>query len=243
MRGALVCLWLLVPAVVAAYHYGPGQQRMLLDDAARYLKQADAQAAAEHWGEACESYDAALAALPGDNIDAGNIDAARRVRLERAKAQMLSSQLPEAYDGLVALSDELTADKQAPAELVTGTRTAMANAQYYMTWLMRLEGRPRDEWEPVIEASRQNYRLLAEDAQQRGDTASGTKHSEDLEAAIRLARMDLADLQALPLPSQCKKCKSGNCHCLCKKKSNKVKTGKSDARGASSGPPPDDAGS
>ena len=238
MRGVFLCFWLLVPAVVAAYHYGPGQQRMLLDDAAAHLKQADAQAAAEHWAEACESYDAALAAIPSDKIDA-----ARRVRLERAKARMLAAQLPEAYDELVALSDDLSADKQAPAPLVAETRTAMANAQYYMTWLMRLEGRPRDDWEPVVDASRQNYRLLAEDAEAGGDTAAAEKHSEDLEAAIRLARMNLADLQALPLPSQCKKCKSGNCRCLCKKKSNRPKTGKSDARGASSGPPPDDGGS
>lgn len=240
MRGALICLWMLVPAVVAAYHYGPGQERLLLDDAAGHLRRADAHVAANEWGAACDSYEAALAAIPADNVDA-----IRRVRLERAKSQMLAAQLPEAYDDLAALADELSAEKNPPGELVAGTHGAMAGAQYYMTWLMRLEGRPRDEWEPVIESSRQYYRLLAENAEAQGDAVAGAEHREDLEAAIRLARMDLADLQALPLPSQCKGCCSGNCKGVCKgtKKTDQPKTGDKDARGASGGPPPDGRGS
>ena len=35
-----------------------------------------------------------------------------------------------------------------------------------------------------------------------GDETSTKKNQEDLEAAIRLARMDLSELQGLPLPSQ-----------------------------------------
>jgi hypothetical protein len=141
------------------------------------------------------------------------------------------------------LNEELAADKAAPPALVEEARRTMASAQYYMTWLMRLEGRPRDDWEPVIEGARQNYRLLAEDADARTDEATAQRHSEDLESAIRLARMDLSDLQALPLPAQCQSCNSGNCRCLCKKVGNKPKTGETDARGASSGPPPDNRGS
>jgi hypothetical protein len=78
----------------------------------------------------------------------------------------------------------------------------MANAQYYMTWLMRLEGLGRDAWEPEIESARQTYKLLAEQAEQRGDTPAAKTHQEDLESAIRLARLDLSELQGLPLPSQ-----------------------------------------
>jgi hypothetical protein len=64
---------------------------------------------------------------------------------------------------------------------------------------MRLEGLDRAEWEPEIEAARQNYRLLAEQA---GDTEAKSKHQGDVEAAIRLARMEIEDLQGLPLPSE-----------------------------------------
>ena len=62
-----------------------------------------------------------------------------------------------------------------------------------------LEGLDRKVWEPEIEAARQNWRLLAEQA---GTAAEKTLHQEDLEAAVRLARMEMADLQGLPLPSE-----------------------------------------
>jgi hypothetical protein len=71
-----------------------------------------------------------------------------------------------------------------------------------MTWLMRLEGSPRTEWEPEIQAARQNYKLLAEDALALGDTSATERGREDLESAIKLERMELKDLQGLPLPSQ-----------------------------------------
>lgn len=235
MRGAFLCLWLLVPAVVAAYHYGPGQDRLRLDDAAGYLSRAEGQVAAKQYDEACASFDAALASIPTSEVES-----IRRVRLERAKALMLASRLPEAYDELFSLEAELSADDGASPALLADTQNSMAGAQYYMTWLMRLEGRSRDDWEPVIEGARQRYRLLAEEAELLGNQKQAQQHSEDLEAAIRLARLDLAELQALPIPSQCQKCNSGNCRC--KGIGNKPKTGKNKARGASGGPPPDGAG-
>lgn len=81
-------------------------------------------------------------------------------------------------------------------------REGLANAQYYYTWLMRLEGYPREEWEPEVEVARQSYRLLAERASTRGDEAAARTHMEDLESSIKLARLDLEELQGLPLPSQ-----------------------------------------
>ena len=90
-------------------------------------------------------------------------------------------------------------------------REALANAQYYMTWLMRLEGLSNDEWEPEIESARQSYKLLAEQDDARGDQAAAQRHREDLESVIRLARLDLSELQGLDLPKQCSNCKSGQC--------------------------------
>ena len=78
----------------------------------------------------------------------------------------------------------------------------LANSEYYMTWLMRLEGLGRDAWEPRIEAARQTFKLLAVEAEEQGDEKLLKKSKEDLEAAIRLARIDLTELQGLPLPSQ-----------------------------------------
>ncbi len=238
MRGAVLCLWLLFPAAVLAYHYGPGQQQLVIDDAGFYLRQAQQRVAKEEWSRAVEQYTLALELLPETETDT-----IRKARLERSKAQMLCGELPAAYDDLTLLVEELETDSTAPADFENQARLALANAQYYVTWLMRLEGQPRDEWEPQIEAARQNYRRLAE-LPENGNAEATLAREEDLEAAIRLARLDLSDLQALAMPSQCKGCKSGQCKCKgkCKKK-GKGKDDSKDGRGAGSGPPPDGRGS
>lgn len=197
MRKLLLIGWLLVPVVAGAYHYGPGQERLELDKAAFLIAQAEAHATAGEHAEAAEVYAKAL-----DELPARMVDKAQRIRLERAKAQMLSKQLPEARGDLQTLLADLTADENADPKLTDEVRSTLANSQYYMTWLMRLEGRGREEWEPEIEASRQNYRLLAEKSKDAGDKESIGRHQKDLESSIRLARLDLKDLQGLPLPSQ-----------------------------------------
>ncbi len=45
MRTLFLLGWLMVPVVFGAYHYGPGQDRLRLDDAARTLSEADQLAA------------------------------------------------------------------------------------------------------------------------------------------------------------------------------------------------------
>jgi hypothetical protein len=197
MRKLLLIGWLLIPVIAAAWHYGPGQERLRLERVAATLAQADAAAAAAQWERADELYDEPLRALPPDRVAE-----IRRVRLERAKAQMQAHKLPVAHQDLKDLVQELASDPSADRQLLADVREALANAQYYVTWLMRLEGEPREDWEPEIEAARQNFGLLAEQAEAAGDAAAARKHEEDLESAIRLARMDLAELQGLPLPSQ-----------------------------------------
>lgn len=92
--------------------------------------------------------------------------------------------------------------------------------------------------------ARQTYRMLAERDEAKGDQASARKHREDLESVIRLARMDLGDLQGLDLPKQCQNCKSGQCKKPGKKPGAKPKgEEKKDARKAGAGPPPDNSGS
>lgn len=211
MRQLLLFGWLLLPVAAGAYHFGPGQVALRADHAADSAREA-AELAAEArriqgldgdsaargtFAAAVEAYERALQELPP-----GNEAQSRALRLELAKARMFVSQLPEAHRDLLGLVDELEADPKADAKTMSQARAALANAQYYRTWLMRLEGAPRDEWEPEIEASRQNYRLVAETAAARGDVEVARASEQDLEASVRLARMDLSDLQGLPLPSQ-----------------------------------------
>jgi hypothetical protein len=196
MRILLIVGWLMIPFGVAIWHYGPGQEREQLDAVANLLARAERSAAAGDWVSALEGYEEALKGMPADRVADS-----RRIRLLRAKAQMFARQLPAANAELETLVEELKSEG-SDVPLLTEARTALANSQYYMTWLMRLEGQPADVWEPEIESARQNYRLLAEQAAGRGDTQACQRNQEDLESAIRLARMDLGELQGLPLPSQ-----------------------------------------
>ena len=197
MRKAILIVWLLLPVLVGAYHFGPGQKQLQLDDAWHLIKQADQYAANEQWSEAVAAFTQAQTILPKDQVQVG-----RRIRLERAKSQMFVAQLPAANAELKGLVEELQDDAAADPELLADARAALANSQYYKTWLMRLEGLPREEWEPEIDAARQTYKLLAEQTVATGNLELAESHKQDLESVIRRARMDLSDLQGLPLPSQ-----------------------------------------
>jgi hypothetical protein len=67
---------------------------------------------------------------------------------------------------------------------------------------MRLEGASTDEWTVEVENARQHFRLLAEENLPHGKEAA-RPYQENLEATVRLARMDLSELQGLPLPKFC----------------------------------------
>jgi len=190
----MILVWLSLPLLVGAYHYGPGQERLVLERVAEQIDLAKSHAEREAWAEAVKAYTAALDTLPAD----GHVGLKRRILLERAKAHMFVSELPLAHKTLKSLLDDQLADENADAELLAETRSALANSQYYLTWLLRLEGQPDAKWKPEIEAARQHYKLLAS----RAKPAERKRHLEDLEATIRLARMDLSELQGLPLPSQ-----------------------------------------
>ena len=228
LRAFLLLGWFLVAGGATAYHFGPGQEQAKLAAAADH---AGAAASADP-AVAVDELSAALAALPN-----GRAAEARTLRLAKAKAMMESSKLPEARAELETLVEELAADPKADAKLLADSRDALANNQYYNTWLMRLEGQGPEAWEPEIEAARQTYKLLAEQSDAAGDAAGATRHREDLEAAIRLARMDLSELQSKNLPKQCKGC------CSCKNPGKKIgKKKREDVRSGGGAPPLDDGG-
>lgn len=237
----LLALWCLVPVVVLAFHYGPGQRNLKRDRADQQVAAAKAAETAGQWGAAVSAYGAALGLLPE-----GDREARWRLQLARAKARVHTGELPEAMiemEGLLADLPKAGADRA----LVDEVRAEAATAQYYAGWLMRLEGAAAAEWTPETEQARQNFRLLAEEAAARGDTAQAGVHEKNLEAVIRLARMDLTELQGLPLPKQCQGCK--NCSQKCRsQRESQAKKGekpqeKKDARNAGAGKRPDGTGS
>ena len=211
MKRALFTCWMILPVAAYAYHMGPGQDLMRLDQAAALIESADAHvveakriaaeegdtAAFREWSDAEADYAAALDLLPAERSNE-----VRHLRLERAKAQMFIAKLPAANAALAGLVTELLDDPDVDPALLADAQRTFAGSQYYMTWLKRLEGAPREEWEPQIDSARQIYKLLASAAEAGHDETSIEEAREDLESAIRLARMDLSELQGLPLPSQ-----------------------------------------
>ncbi len=197
MRSVAFLGWLLVPLVAVAYHFGPGQTQWQLDQAADSVRQAEQLVEQQQFAQAVAAYERALALLPEDRTKS-----IREIRLERAKAQTQAAQLPAAREDLRDLVAELAADPQADEQLLGEARSTLANTLYYTTWLMRLEGQPKELWESEIESARQLYRLVAERAEQSGQTEARKHAEQDLEATVRLARLDLKELQGLPLPNQ-----------------------------------------
>lgn len=191
MRILFATLWLLLPLGFAAYHFGPGQEQVKLDDTEVLLARARDAVSREDWPSALTAYREALTKLPKDRKESS-----LRIRLEIAKAQMQNQGLPEAREDLVGLLAEINEDPSLPSDLREDALSTLANARYYMTYLMKLEGLPAEEWEPEIEAARQEYKLLARTGSNR------EKHLADLESAIRLARAEPTELYGLPIPNQ-----------------------------------------
>ncbi len=211
MKRPLIALWLTLPVAAYAFHMGPGQEHMRLDQVAALIESADFhvseaeriaafegnEAAVQEWTSAEADYAEALDLMPAERVAE-----IRRLKLERAKAQMFISKLPVANGTLAGMVTELQDDPASAPELLADVQRTFATSQYYMTWLQRLEGAPREEWEPRIDSARQTFKLLASRAEAGTDQRKTEEAREDLESAIRLARMDLSELQGLPLPSQ-----------------------------------------
>eukprot|EP01025_Chloroclados_australasicus_P023395 TRINITY_DN23737_c1_g1_i1.p1 TRINITY_DN23737_c1_g1~~TRINITY_DN23737_c1_g1_i1.p1 ORF type:complete len:201 (-),score=29.28 TRINITY_DN23737_c1_g1_i1:215-817(-) len=200
MRRVIVAAWCFVPILFLGFHFGaPGKRLQTLDQVDHLIRQAKHSVAQNDWEVAVEQFDAAMGLVPPEMVTE-----TRQIMLEKCKAQMMAKQLPQAHSNLQAMLDDMLAEPtdQQDDQLIRETRSSLANSQYYMTWLMRLEGEPEERWMPELESARQHYKLISEQLKDKGDAVAAKKFEEDLESSIKLARMDLSELQGLPLPSQ-----------------------------------------
>lgn len=197
MRKTLLIGWVMLLPLGGLYHLVAGPHHHEMDAIGDSLAEARQMVKQEDWHKAVPLLQKALEELPEELTDQE-----RALRLELAQAKMNDSKLPEAHAELKSLLDEVLDAEDNDGKFETEVREALANSQFYMTWLMRLEGHDASKWEPEIESARQNYRMLAQSAEEAGNTVAAKKQQENLEASIRLARLDLADLQGLPLPNQ-----------------------------------------
>ena len=236
-KNLFILLWALAPVALLAYHYGPGQNGLAREDAKASIQAALDFEAGQQWQQAIDAYNEALATLPDTEMAKR-----QQLQLARANARIYIGELPEAMLAMEHLLNETA--KGSDSKLESKVRSSLASAQYYAGWLMRLELAEKKEWKEPLEKARQNFRLLAEQTAKTDAKASGD-HQKNLEAVVRLARMDLSEVQALPLPKKCEGNKNVCSKCRGQKKSNKPKAmkKKEDARGASVGKRPDGKGS
>src|SRR5688500_17743859 len=209
MRKLLAVLWLLVPVALIAYHYGPGQLKLQRDRAARQLSLARQAEAREDFKAAFDAYGRALHELPDVDKDARLL-----TRLSQAKTRMYFGELPEAMEDVENLLADATTDTSNRA-IHDQIRSTAGSMHYYVAWNMRLEGAETAEWTEQTEAARQHFRMLSEGSIERGDAKAAVGHEQNLEATIRLARMDLSELKGLPIPKECQG--NGNCAGKCRK--------------------------
>ncbi len=196
MRVLTLIAWLMIPVLVFAYHFGPGQERLRLDEAARILAEADHFAAEQQWAQAAASYEEALKVLPVERRAES-----MRIRLEKDKALMLAKQLPAAHEDLKSLVEELGDDKNADPRLLENATSALANSRYYLTWLMRWKDWARRRGNRRSKPPGKNTATWPSKL-----TASAMQLPPTSTAKISNRRfgwrMDLGELQGLPLPSQ-----------------------------------------
>ncbi len=197
MRIILVIAWLFVGLAGVIFHLGPGRDQAKLDRLDLILREAQHSVDTHQWATAVEKFDLALAEIPSDKAQQ-----ARQVILEKAKAQMMSKNLPLARQTLEQVLSDARKDPTSEPAFVAEIESTLASSQYYMTWLMRLEGLAKEAWLPEIESARQHYTQVAQIGKDLGDIELVRRGQEDVEASVRLARMDLNELQGLPLPSQ-----------------------------------------
>ena len=112
MRVLLIVAWLFAGLAGVIYHLGPGQEHLEVDRVNALLGKARQHVASENYQTALLQFDEVLAALPEDKQEV-----AQRVLLEKTKAQMMASQLPDARATLQTLLEDLRADEDAdPAQ-------------------------------------------------------------------------------------------------------------------------------
>ncbi|MCA9066376.1 MAG: hypothetical protein KDA96_25085, partial [Planctomycetaceae bacterium] len=143
MRTIALLGWLALLPAGLIYHLVERDSHQRADQIGEHLALARESQDQEHWGTAVKNLEEALKLIPEE----ATADR-QELRLELAQARMNASRLPEAHSELKALLDELLEQDDHNVDLENRVRESMAHSQFYMTWLMRLEGLPREAWEP-----------------------------------------------------------------------------------------------
>jgi hypothetical protein len=94
-------------------------------------------------------------------------------------------------------------DAAARETLARAAREELATAYYYGARLMRLAGKPSEEWREVSALARQHFRALAEQANADEAADDAARHERNVELVLNLEQSSLDELYGKPSPRDC----------------------------------------
>jgi hypothetical protein len=154
------------------------------------------------------------------------------VRIAKNRALIRAGKISEGVGDLEAMLESLDESGNDDPSLTRPAREELATGYYYGARLMRMAGKPTNEWREVSGWARQNFRYLAETSDDSAQCDKADELQKNVELVLNLEQSGQEDLLAKPLP---KNCPGGNCDGLKTGKKGKTKRpprNKNDARGA-----------
>ncbi len=186
-------------AAIEARRHAFGKDDPALNEAAKLAGQAEDAAyavAGERWQRTADELGQAQ-----DLIEASDPDLRNRVRLARARALVRAGDVGGGADDLESLLETLGETGQADSALGLEAREELATALYYGARLLRLAGKPGEQWREVSGRARQNFRYLAQQARAAGaDTEAVSNHEKNGELVLNLEQSSLDELYAKARP-------------------------------------------
>ncbi|HWL07228.1 MAG TPA: hypothetical protein VNQ76_02330 [Planctomicrobium sp.] len=191
---ALWWIWIALPVAFLVMQYGRLQGSLQKVRAAISLSTASGFLSQGKHDAAEEALQSSLTRLPAREFLVRN-----QIRLELAKLALKKGQLDKSYEWLqqIDTADSAGSEQIRSPNFRREVQRVLAQNNFYTAWMMRMEGQSRTDWEPILEASRQAFRHLAETSSLPEERDQFTR---DNEAAIRLSQLDDRFLGALPLP-------------------------------------------
>lgn len=138
--------------------------------------------------------------------------AREEIRVAKARALVRTGDVASGANELEDYLYDAQERGELSSDLAREAREELATAYYYGARLMRLAGKPADEWRDVASRARQNFRYLAEDAKARGAAPEVVaNHQKNGELVLNLEQSSLDELYAKPRP---KDSPTGKCNGL-----------------------------
>ncbi len=151
------------------------------------------------WQRVADSLQQAITALaPADAA------ATRELRVDRARAVSRAGDISGAMGELEQLLTELSDDKQEASSTAMRAREELGTAMYFGARVLRMSGKPADDWRPLAAGARQQFRYLAQHARDTGAPADTiANHDKNTELVLNLEQSGLDELLAKPRPRPC----------------------------------------